>query len=686
MDQSKNFRVFKNPFISVLALVFVAGVLAFSLWTMGAKPASASMPATIGYQGRLKNTAGTAQTGTFSFTFRLYNDLTLGSAMWSETQTLAVSDGFVTAQLGASTTFPVAVDFNQPMYFTVEVGSDGEMSPRVPIGSVAYAYTAGGIASLSSVAAASATGGRMFYDTTNGALNYYDGITATWRNLRQGTVTSTFQQVTDAGNVTTNAIQFAGGTSTASFVASSDLTVLGSASLQALIFTNGTATSVTTTNFFASSAQFTNISGVTNLSGTGLVFSNATFTNVTTTALSFGTASGTTLNASEIFVNGSAVCLANGTSCPAATSNDTLAIVSARGSSATTTLQLYGGFVGSSSTVTSTFTVLGNTILQALTGTNATLTNATTTNLYASNAVSSTSLFANTGTIGSLTAGTVTISAGTINGTTIGQSVAAAGSFTTLTASGNTGLQALTATDVTTTNATTTALSFGTASGTTLNASNIFVNGSAVCLQNATNCPAFLTFESDTLATVSARGSSATTTLQLFGGFVGSSSTVTSTFTVLGNTNLQGLTGTNATLTNATTTNLGISGLIFAPTNNSVSIGTASNSFANIYASGTVFAVNHIGTNGTFTNGLFTNATATNATATNLGISGLIFPATNNTVSIGTASNSFANIYASGTVFAVNHIGTNATFTNATTPPSPSARLQEPRSTPQTSS
>ena len=70
--------------------------------------------------------------------------------------------------------------------------------------------------------------------------------------------------------------------------------------------------------------------------------------------------------------------------------------------------------------------------------------------------------------------------------------------------------------------------------------------GQAVCLADGTGCPAFLFVGSDTLASVSARGSSATATLQLLGGFVAASSTVTSTLTVLGSLLAPGLSFTDA--------------------------------------------------------------------------------------------------------------------------------------------
>lgn len=85
-------------------------------------------------------------------------------------------------------------------------------------------------------------------------------------------------------------------------------------------------------------------------------------------------ASGTIYAGTDVKVGGRSVCLSTGVNCPASSSSvtSTLADVTSKGSFATTTLQLYGGFIAASSTVTSTFTVLdnatfGNSITNTLT-------------------------------------------------------------------------------------------------------------------------------------------------------------------------------------------------------------------------------------------------------------------------------------------------------------------------------
>jgi hypothetical protein len=291
----------------------------------------------------------------------------------------------------------------------------------------------------------------------------------------------------------------------------------------------------------------------------------------------------------DLFLNGVSVCLEDGTNClvQSAQTTSTLAEVTARGSFATTTIQLYGGFIGASSTVTSTFTVLGGTLLQAVTA-----TNVTATNINVSNTVSSTRVVISSGSTNqSLTVrdastdlrlftasgeGSIgTITSSNLNFVTGGSSrwfidtsgnlrptadsTYSLGSTSDRIFSGH--FINLLATNGTTTNATTTNLYVSGIASTT----QLFVGGRLVCLVNGTNCPADgAPLSTSTLATVSAKGSFATTTLQLYGGFIGASSTVTSTFTVLGGTLLQTVTATNVTATNLSVSGLASTTRLFA--------------------------------------------------------------------------------------------------------------------------
>ncbi|MCI0479951.1 hypothetical protein L0Y59_05395, partial [Candidatus Uhrbacteria bacterium] len=320
----------------------------------------AAIPNTIGYQGRLKSASGTALTGTYSFTFRLYAASSGGSALWTETHPSVPTDnGVFSVRLGSVTTFPVSLDFNQALYLTTEVNADGEMSPRVPVNSVSYAFTTGGVDSLAA-APVSSTGGRMFYNTADGSLNYYDGVAATWRALSSTTTgpvaTPNLQTVTNAGNTTTHDIQFAGGTSTGAFTFSSSLDVIGATTLGNATMGHVTATSLGLTGIahFAD-AVFVHATAThfytTNLSSGNATVSSLNATNATSSNLYV---SGLTSLSSNTTAGGQTICLADGTNCPTYVETDTLLSVTNRGNYATSSVLFYGGLTTSNLTATGT--------------------------------------------------------------------------------------------------------------------------------------------------------------------------------------------------------------------------------------------------------------------------------------------------------------------------------------------
>ncbi len=84
--------------------------------------------------------------GTYSITFRLYDVASGGTEQWSETQTVQVSQGAISTNLGASTPIPTSVTFNDVTYLGIQVGSDPEASPRKRLGSVPAAFNAEALA------------------------------------------------------------------------------------------------------------------------------------------------------------------------------------------------------------------------------------------------------------------------------------------------------------------------------------------------------------------------------------------------------------------------------------------------------------------------------------------------------------------------------------------------------------
>lgn len=103
--------------------------------------AGADQPSTIGFQGYLEEN-GSPVTGTKSITFTLYDAATGGNSVWSETQgTVSVENGLYSVQLGSSTALDPD-DFDDDRWLGVTVQGDSEMTPRIPISAVPWAYNA----------------------------------------------------------------------------------------------------------------------------------------------------------------------------------------------------------------------------------------------------------------------------------------------------------------------------------------------------------------------------------------------------------------------------------------------------------------------------------------------------------------------------------------------------------------
>ena len=80
------------------------GALAAAVMILVAPAAlAASVPPTVGYQGRLYDQNGNPVSGTMSVTFSLYASATGGTAVWSETQSVSFANGYFAAQLGSVT-------------------------------------------------------------------------------------------------------------------------------------------------------------------------------------------------------------------------------------------------------------------------------------------------------------------------------------------------------------------------------------------------------------------------------------------------------------------------------------------------------------------------------------------------------------------------------------------------------
>jgi len=107
-----------------------------------------SVPDRISYQGQLNDQNGIPVNGAVTFTFALYLEDAGGAPLWSESQSILVSNGVFNVELGAATPLPSALFLEPALFLGIQAGADQEMIPRQQIVSGAFAQTAGTAESL----------------------------------------------------------------------------------------------------------------------------------------------------------------------------------------------------------------------------------------------------------------------------------------------------------------------------------------------------------------------------------------------------------------------------------------------------------------------------------------------------------------------------------------------------------
>ncbi len=134
--------------------------------------ATAATSNTVNFQARLMNASGSiVADGNYNVEFKLYNASSGGTALWTEDYTstsgtgssdvrIHVANGYLSTALGSVTSFPGTIDWSQDLYLTMNIGGvgtgsfpgigDGEMSPRIHLTAVPYAFRAGQATQLAS--------------------------------------------------------------------------------------------------------------------------------------------------------------------------------------------------------------------------------------------------------------------------------------------------------------------------------------------------------------------------------------------------------------------------------------------------------------------------------------------------------------------------------------------------------
>lgn len=102
---------------------------------------SAQIPQTISYQGVLSDNAGEpVADGDYTLIFNLYTSAESGTAIWTEIQTLAVSNGLLNVVLGSVN--PLNLPFDCQYWLGININEGAELTPRIELTSTAYALNA----------------------------------------------------------------------------------------------------------------------------------------------------------------------------------------------------------------------------------------------------------------------------------------------------------------------------------------------------------------------------------------------------------------------------------------------------------------------------------------------------------------------------------------------------------------
>lgn len=208
---------FRTPrVLGNIALVLFLMTSIASAYLLVAKPAvaNATTSSYLNFQARLESSTGAiVPDGNYNVEFKLYNSSTVtgtpdqgacthngGTAdvncLWVETRTgvnqVRVANGYLTVNLGSVNAFG-SINWDQQLYLTMRIGGigapswDAEMSPRITLTAVPYAFQAQSATQLQ-VTQGSSTGALQFSLSTAGNQQFIipdQGVTGTYHVLTQ---------------------------------------------------------------------------------------------------------------------------------------------------------------------------------------------------------------------------------------------------------------------------------------------------------------------------------------------------------------------------------------------------------------------------------------------------------------------------------------------------------------------
>lgn len=161
--------------VGVFSVVFILAATLVGDFVFAPQKAEAASSSTLNFQARLEGSAGNiVADGNYNVEFKLYNTATVTgtpdqgactynggtgdtNCLWVETRVsgnqVRVANGYLTVNLGSVNAFPTTINWDQDLWITMRVGGtsgtpswDAEMTPRLRLTAVPYAFRAGQLA------------------------------------------------------------------------------------------------------------------------------------------------------------------------------------------------------------------------------------------------------------------------------------------------------------------------------------------------------------------------------------------------------------------------------------------------------------------------------------------------------------------------------------------------------------
>ncbi len=152
---------------------------------LGASSALAA-PTELPHSGRMLSAAGDPLTGDITLEFRLYTQASGGTAVWTESDTVRMEDGYYSTLLGDSSTLTALDWTGSSFWLGITPAGGAEFGARSPIGAVPLAMNLSGPTTATVVTTAERDAlapalGQLIYNSTLSTVQVYDG--SDWQGI-----------------------------------------------------------------------------------------------------------------------------------------------------------------------------------------------------------------------------------------------------------------------------------------------------------------------------------------------------------------------------------------------------------------------------------------------------------------------------------------------------------------------